>query len=202
MDPLDLILVALIAVSAGGVAYALLYPSLSGDKRAEERQRALTERASGQRIERTTRDAGVRREQIAQTLKEIEEKRGARKKSLPDRLAHAGLDWKPARFYLISAVTGLLIGLLLFAMTGGSLIIAGLAAFTGALGLPNWALKLSGKTTYREIHHGTAKRHGHHRARYPRRPAAGRLHPGNSPPRQRIRSERNSASLPNPRPWA
>ena len=43
MDPLDLILVALIAVSAGGVAYALLYPSLSGDKRAEERQRALTE---------------------------------------------------------------------------------------------------------------------------------------------------------------
>lgn len=145
MEPLDLILVALIAVSAGGVAYVLLYPSISGDRRAEERQRALTQRASSQRIERATRDAGARREQIAQTLKEIEEKRGAKKKSLPDRLAHAGLDWTPARFYVISAITGLMIGLLLFVMTGGSLLIAGLAAFTGALGLPNWILSFLAK---------------------------------------------------------
>ena len=88
----------------------------------------------------------MRREQIAQTLKEIEEKRGARKK-VPAGTASPmpGSTGNRRASNLISAVTGLLIGLLLFAMTGGSLIIAGLAAFTGALGLPNWALSFLAK---------------------------------------------------------
>ncbi len=145
MDLQDLLLVLLIALSAGGVAYALLYPSISGDKRAEERQQALMQRASTQRIERATRDAGARREQIVQTLKEIEEKRGGGKKTLEDRIAHAGLDWTRSRFYLMSALLGLVVGALIFSLTGGSLIVAGLAAFTGAIGLPSWILSFLAK---------------------------------------------------------
>jgi len=138
MDMRDIILVILIAIAVGGVAQVFLYPLLSGEKRAEKRQEALFARAPNQRIERVPRDAAQRRDQIAQTLREIEEKRGRSSKSLEQRLAHAGLDWPKSRFYILSVVSGLLIGLFLFVLTGGNLIIAGLGAFVGLLGLPNW----------------------------------------------------------------
>ncbi len=140
MEIRDILLVMLIAVAVGGIAQVFLYPLLSGEKRAEKRQQALMAKTPNQRVERVPRDSAQRRDQIVQTLREIEEKRGRNKASLEERIAHAGLDWTKSRFFLMSAALGLLVGLFLFILTGGSLIVAGLGTFAGGLGLPNWIL--------------------------------------------------------------
>ena len=140
MDTRDIFLVILIAVAVGGIAQVFLYPLLSGDKRAEKRQQALMAKSPNQRVERAPRDSAQRRDQIAQTLREIEAKRGRSRATLEERLSHAGLDWPKSRFYLMSVMLAFLLGLFLFVLTGGSALVAGLGAITGGLGLPNWIL--------------------------------------------------------------
>jgi tight adherence protein B len=128
----------LAAAAAAGVAYVLLYPFLSGERRAAKRQKALVQAQPRPRIDRV---AGAnRREQITQSLKELEARENARNKiTLEQRLAQAGLRWNRARFYTLSAVLGLVAGMILFILTGDAL--AGAAgAFAGAFGLPRWIL--------------------------------------------------------------
>ena len=129
----------LAAIAAAGVAYAFIYPFLSGERRAEKRQKALLHASPERRLDRVA--AGVnRREQVAQSLKELEARENARNKlTLDQRLAQAGLEWEKSRFFAASAVLGLVSGLILFSLSldfivGG----AGLAA--GSLALPRWML--------------------------------------------------------------
>ncbi|GEP10920.1 type II secretion system F family protein [Methylobacterium gnaphalii] len=125
----------LAAVAAGGIAYVLLMPLLSGERRAEQRVKALgTPKAA---IDRTT--AINRREQVAKSLKEIEAKKATTKITLETRLARAGLDWSRQKFFVISALVGLVVGALVLIVSGDMLVGAG-AAFAGAFGLPRWWL--------------------------------------------------------------
>jgi tight adherence protein B len=129
--------VVLVFVAAGGFAYVFLYPILSGGARAEKRQKSLV--GTPERRERG--GGGVnRREQVAQSLKELEEREKSRnKRSLETRIAQAGLTWTKQRFYVVSAVMAVFGGLLPFAVTGSP--IAGAAGlFAGGLGLPRWYL--------------------------------------------------------------
>ncbi|TVR08039.1 MAG: pilus assembly protein [Salinarimonadaceae bacterium] len=137
MDLSTIAFVVLASVAAGGLAYVFLYPSLSGERRAEKRQAAVAARAPSQRIERAVRDASGRRDQVAQTLKEIEERRNSSKASLEDRLSQAGLGWTRSRFFIFSALFGLAAGLVVFVTTTNA-IVAALVLFTGALGVPSW----------------------------------------------------------------
>jgi tight adherence protein B len=129
----------LIAMAAGGVAYVFVYPLLSGEKRAEKRQRALVRSSLERRVDRVA--SGVnRREQIAQSLKDLETREKARNKlSLEQRIAHAGLRWTRNRFVFVSAVSGVALGFALFAITA-NMAVAWLGLFAGSLGLPRWAL--------------------------------------------------------------
>jgi tight adherence protein B len=129
----------LIAMAAGGVAYVFVYPLLSGEKRAEKRQRALVRSSLERRVDRVA--SGVnRREQIAQSLKDLETREKARNKlSLEQRIAHAGLRWTRNRFVFVSAVSGVALGLALFSITA-NMAVAWLGLFAGSLGLPRWAL--------------------------------------------------------------
>nr|WP_171220734.1 type II secretion system F family protein [Enterovirga sp. DB1703] len=130
--------IVLAAAAAGGLAYVFVYPLLSGEARAEKRQRALVGEGE-RRPERAGRGAD-RREQIAQSLKELEEREKNRHKiSLEQRIAHAGLNWTRSRFYLISAGVGFTVALVLFSMTG-NLVLAAVGAFAGGLGAPRWFL--------------------------------------------------------------
>ncbi len=139
MDASQIALVFLITVAAGGLAYVFVYPFVSGEHRAEKRQLALASRSPQRRVERT-KDGASRREQVAQSLKELEARQTEKNRvTLDDRLAHAGLDWSRGRFFLASAFLGLIVLLLVFTLTG-SLVVGGLAGFTGALGLPVWIL--------------------------------------------------------------
>jgi tight adherence protein B len=128
----------LAAVSAGGVAYVFLYPVLSGQNRAAKRQKTLVRSPLERRAERVV--SGVnRREQIAQSLKEIEARQKAQKLTLEQRLAQAGLRWTRTRFFTLSAAVGLLAGFILYVITL-NLWVADAGAFAFAIGLPRWIL--------------------------------------------------------------
>jgi tight adherence protein B len=129
---------ALAAVAAGGVAYVFIYPLLSGDARAEKRQKALVTAGPDRRQERGS--ATSRRDQVAQSLKEIEAREKARNKLTLDlKIAQAGLSWSKGKFYVVSAVIALILGFLLFVLSGNPYMAAG-GLFIGGVGVPHWLL--------------------------------------------------------------
>jgi len=133
------ILVAMLAVlAAGGVFYALIYPLISGQAKAEKRQSALTARNRTVKVGDRTVDVANRRKQITESLKELEQKSTAKSKtSIEDRLLQAGLSWSKSQFLMISAATGIFLGLLVFFLSA-NLFYAIPSLAIGALGLPNW----------------------------------------------------------------
>lgn len=86
-----------------------------------------------------TDNAGPRRKQVQETLKELEEKQKAEKARLTIRLRlqRAGLEITPRLFYIASAICGLVVGILalVFGLPVGA---AALAVFAGGLGVPRW----------------------------------------------------------------
>src|SRR5262249_17660862 len=130
----------LVAAAAGGVAWVFLYPSLSGERKAEQRRESISRaepaarRSSGRNAQKS------RREQVEETLKELEE-RNKRAKSVPlsTRIAQAGLTWTKQKFFVISAILGVaaFVGTI---FVGGGLLAAGPIGFAAGLGLPRWIL--------------------------------------------------------------
>jgi tight adherence protein B len=129
----------LAATTIGGLGWVFLYPLLSGEKQAE------TRRASIARPEPTTARQAVRtqrsrREQVEGTLRELDARRQKEAKvSLSKRLAQAGLDWTPQKFWIISGVLAA-IGFALSYMIGGGLLGTIGIAFAAGFGLPRWVL--------------------------------------------------------------
>jgi tight adherence protein B len=133
--------VALLAMLAvGGVVYALLYPTLSGEKRAEKRRKEFAGPSTVRGIDREAQ-ARNKRGQIAQSLKDIENRENARNKvSLEQRIAQAGLTWTPKKYYGISAGLAVGLGLLLW-IASGNWILGIVGLFIGGFGMPAWFLK-------------------------------------------------------------
>jgi tight adherence protein B len=138
MDPQQIIIIALAAVAAAALAFIFAVPSQT---RADKRQKAVGGNRVADRVRaNAARDAAARRNQVSESLKELE-KRGSdtKKVSLAVRLERAGLDWNVRRFYLASLASGLLFGLVGFGSTGLP-VVGALAAFAGGLGFPRWVL--------------------------------------------------------------
>jgi tight adherence protein B len=127
----------LAAVAAGGVAYVFLYPFLSGERRAAKRQQALV--APGN--DRRERIAAVnRKDQVAQSLKELEAKQKDKDKiTLEMRIAQAGLGWSKTTYFVFSLIVALVLGGIGFATTRNPYVGLG-ALFVGGLGVPRWTL--------------------------------------------------------------
>ncbi|MCB1412857.1 MAG: type II secretion system F family protein [Xanthobacteraceae bacterium] len=128
----------LAATAIGGVAWVFLYPHLSGEKKAEQRRNAL---ARSEPVARQAdRGQRSRREQVESSLKELEDRHKKDKKvTLSARLHQAGLSWSKEKFYVISAVLGVL------AIGAGLVFGAGLLAsvafgFAAGFGVPRWLL--------------------------------------------------------------
>ena len=91
---------------------------LSGEHRTDKRIQAATEN-KGRRIalKQQVETANNRRRQVADTLKELEDRQKQREKvSLRLRLERAGLDIEPRVFWIASAVCGLVVGVGVWAM--------------------------------------------------------------------------------------
>jgi tight adherence protein B len=136
----SLALFGMVATAIGGIAYVFIYPLLSGERQAEQRL------ASATRAEPAARKTGrvqqkSRREQVEETLKELDVKANKPKRlPLQMRIAQSGLSWSKNKFLMISAALGLFGFLAVFIMAGALLPALG-AGFAAAFGLPRWMLK-------------------------------------------------------------
>lgn len=134
----NLPVILLIVVAAGGAAYALLYPYLSGAARVEERKKMV-----GMDRRRAVSEAAqesLRRGQVSDSLKALDERqKRLNRPTLAMRIAQAGLSWSNERFYITSAIMAGVLGFGAF-MGTQDIRVAGLVAFVGGLGLPRWML--------------------------------------------------------------
>jgi len=136
----EMIAVFLLAtVATGGVAWVFIYPILSGERQAELRRESV---AKAEPVARKSSARGQknRREQVEETLKDLEERR-RRAKSVPlaARIAQAGLSWSKQRYFITSGVIGF-VAFVVTIVVGGGLPAAGVLALAAALGLPRWML--------------------------------------------------------------
>ena len=131
-------LFGMVATAIGGVAYVFIYPLLSGERKVEQRRANVARAEPAARVARTQQRS--RREQVEETLKEIDVKANKPKRlPLPMKIAQAGLSWSKNQFLMISAGLGLVGFLAVFAMAGSLLPALGVG-FAAAFGVPRWLL--------------------------------------------------------------
>ncbi len=133
------VLFALVAIAIGGIAWVFLYPVLSGERLAERRMASVAQlRSPTARLARS--GLRSRREQLEDTLKEIEQRhKKAKRVSLAVRISQAGLSWSKRQFMLIAATFGI-VAFLLALPTGAGLLPALGIGFAAGCGCPLWLL--------------------------------------------------------------
>jgi tight adherence protein B len=129
----------LVALAAGGVIWVFVYPILSGERKAEQRQESVVRSEPVARAV-ASRGPKVRRDQLEDTLKELEV-RQKKQKNLPlaMRISQAGLSWTKRQYMIISVAIGVALFIVIFLVGGGILAAAG-AGFAGGFGMPRWLL--------------------------------------------------------------
>ena len=141
-----LIFVALAAVSATALAYAVLFPSIENERKAGRRlssvKQAETDRVAVKASRDRVAEAAKRRKSVQDSLKELENKQKSRtanttKPPLKVQIRQAGLDLTMQRFYLYSAVSGLVVAFVLFIFGAPMLVVAG-GFVAGMFGVPRW----------------------------------------------------------------
>ncbi len=127
----------IVALCVGAVLYVAVYPYLSGEAKAEKRITALQTRSSiggpGGRVN----DAAKRRKAVADSLKEIDQRAKSKKITFEMRMAQAGLAWSKTKFWVVSAVMGIVAVAGAFFVSGSPMMIAAFAVI-GGLGMPRW----------------------------------------------------------------
>ncbi len=126
-----------LGVMAVGCVVFVVSPYLSGNVKAEKRREAIQAPRARRPGERVV-DAAARRKQVADSLKDLDQ-RGKKKVSLEIRIQQAGLDWSRNTYFVVSGVSGVILGVALFVVNGSPLVAAG-AALVGGFGLPAWML--------------------------------------------------------------
>ena len=137
MDTNQMIVAGLIALAVGGVLLAV-YPYLTGEIKAEQRRDAITINVSKRGPEKGIKDVDARRKQVADSLKEIEQKRG-KKLTLETKLIQAGLDWSKTQYFMLQGGMGVGFTFLVYILTGNPYFLLP-AVVVGGFGLPSWVL--------------------------------------------------------------
>lgn len=143
LDPqiVQLSVIVLAALAAGGVVYVLVMPFLSGERHASRRIQSVSQRQNMRAARAGVPEVmNTRKKQVQDTIKELEARQKSKKRvSLATRLMRAGLDVPARAFYIASAITGAAIGAIVF-VTGSSLPVSLMAMVAGGVGLPRWLL--------------------------------------------------------------
>lgn len=147
LDPTVLAIVVLAAVSAGAIGYAVLFPQIETEKKAEGRfnriKAAETDRAKAKAARDRVSEMTKRRKSIQDSLKTLEEKQkeDARTKAPPlrHRLMQAGLAISVRQFYMLSGVFALVLTLVAL-IVGAPLLVALGVAVVACLGVPRWVV--------------------------------------------------------------
>jgi tight adherence protein B len=145
-------LVVLAMLSAGGLAYVLLYSRVSpseGDKRLEQ-IRGRSGKTPAVRVD----DSARRRKSIQEGLDEFEAKQQAKAKSarppLKTRMEQAGLSWSKRTYYLVSLGIGLgtMVAAWIFGLPWWAILIFGIS---GLLAAPVWLVSYLRKRRFKKF---------------------------------------------------
>lgn len=139
--------IALSGLAVGGVVYVTVLPYLSGERKTSQRVASVTDGQARyrQRTIQGNQSLQTRRKQVQDSIKEMEAKQKASKRvTLRVKIARAGLSIKPRTYYIASAVSGIVGGLVAL-LTGSSPIVSLLVAFACGFGLPRWFLARAAK---------------------------------------------------------
>lgn len=130
---------ALAGTAVGGTVYVLVMPYMSGERKAGTRLGNVAQRVPSRAA--VPRSLQIRKQQVQDTIKNIEAKQRPKKRLVPlrIRLIRAGLNIKPRTYYLLSLLTGIVGGFIVL-VTGSSPLVSLLAAFACGFGLPRWIL--------------------------------------------------------------
>jgi tight adherence protein B len=146
IDPTVLAFIVLAGFSAGAVAYALLFSRMSSEKQVGKRLETIKAAETDRAVVKASRDrlaeAAKRRKSVQDSLKELEEKQKVRdvntkKPPLKVQIRQAGMTVTIERFYLYSAVCGLVLTFVAFILQVPLFVLPGVL-LAGALGLPRW----------------------------------------------------------------
>ncbi|HRE22295.1 MAG TPA: type II secretion system F family protein [Rhabdaerophilum sp.] len=147
MDTQQLIVAGLATFAVATLGIVFVEPLLTGAARGEKRQAALTEtRAKRRQLE----EAGARKKQISDTLKELESRKEAKKLTLEQRLEQAGLAWTKKTYILFSVACAFVLGLLILIATGQPILAFG-GLVVGGLGFPRWFLTRKAKKRQKQF---------------------------------------------------
>jgi tight adherence protein B len=131
------LVVVLASIAAAGLAYVFIYPIISGDARSEKRHKQVLGEVA---YNPSSKNNFNRRDHVAQSLKELENKqKNANKVTLDTRIEQSGLEWSKNKFYATCLASGVFIGLITLILFQ-NIFIALSFAFIGTFGLPFWIL--------------------------------------------------------------
>ncbi|MBN9551910.1 MAG: type II secretion system F family protein [Alphaproteobacteria bacterium] len=146
IDTTVLAFIALAGFSAGAVAYAFLFTRIDNEKQAGKRLQTIKTAETDRSVVKATRDRAAeavkRRKSLQDTLKQLDEKqktndRNLKKPPLKVQIRQAGMQVPIERFYIYSAVCGIILTVLLFFVHAPLWALPG-ALLVGGLGLPRW----------------------------------------------------------------
>ncbi|WP_150525192.1 type II secretion system F family protein [Roseibium sediminis] len=146
----------LVAFSIGGILFAFLQPSMSANKRRNERMSSVSRRSVGSAsLAKVNKDADRRRKTVKDQLDQLDQKTQQKtelrtKPSLRLRIEQAGLSWSLKRFWQISIGCGFVSAVLLMIITGNA-IIALAGGFSGAFGLPRFYINSKRKRRFNDF---------------------------------------------------
>ncbi|SFN80889.1 tight adherence protein B [Mesorhizobium sp. NFR06] len=146
IDTTVLAFIALAGFSAGAVAYAFLFTRIDNEKQAGKRLQTIKTAETDRSVVRASRDRAAeavkRRKNLQDSLKQLDEKqktndRNLKKPPLKVQIRQAGMQVSPQRFYIYSAVCGVVLTGLLFFIRAPLWALPG-ALLVGSFGLPRW----------------------------------------------------------------
>ena len=141
-----LVFVVLAAISAGALAYALLFKTVESERKVGQRlnaiKRAETDGASLKASRDRLAEVARRRKSVQDSLKELEAKeknrdQKSRKPPLKVQLKQAGLELTIQRFWVYSVICGVACAFIAL-VTGAPLLVVPGAFVAGMFGLPRW----------------------------------------------------------------
>ncbi|WP_028745551.1 type II secretion system F family protein [Rhizobium mesoamericanum] len=145
-DPVVLAIVVLAAIAAGAVCYGILFARIETEKKSANRVNrvvsAEADKASVKAARDRVQEMSKRRKSVQDNLKDLEKRQQEntkKKLSLKSRLTQAGLRITPGRFYVFSAIFGLVLMFVAFLADAPVMVVLGLPIIAG-LGLPRWVL--------------------------------------------------------------
>lgn len=136
-------LIVLATLSAGAIAYAVFFRSISEEKNVARRMDAVKARSGASGVDRRPNvDAAARRKTIQDSIKEMEARQqsDSKKSKTPPlnvRLQRAGLSWSKQNFMGVSIAAGAAFGIGGLLLSGKILIALGIGVI-GGVGFPRW----------------------------------------------------------------